>query len=158
MPVEPEQVLFASERVLWTGRPQRARRSLQEIGLALYVTVVTPVICVIGLARLLKPPVLRPLTAIAVTFMVAGVFQAVGYLVYLLATLPAMRAGARYAVTDRRVVVTMGSRARTARSVYVDELKPTSAKDHADGTTTLSFGGGRPGSSQAAARWTRWTR
>ena len=116
MPVEPEQVLFASERVLWTGRPQRARRSLQEIGLALYVTVVTPVICVIGLARLLKPPVLRPLTAIAVTFMVAGVFQAVGYLVYLLATLPAMRAGARYAVTDRRVVVTMGSRARTART------------------------------------------
>lgn len=141
MPVEPEQVLFAGERVLWAGRPQRARRSWQEIGLALYVLVLTPIILVVTVASAVKHPLPLSMVVFGATVLVAGAFQSVGYLVYLLVTLPSVRAGARYAVTDRRVIVTLGSRSRRARSVYVDALPPVSVKDHADGTKTLRFGG-----------------
>lgn len=140
--VEPEHVLFAGERVLWTGRPQRARRSLQEIGLALYLMIGAPVVIALMASSIFKHPQSRWFIAFTVIIAFGGLCQTIGYLVYLLVISPRTRASVTYTVTDRRVIVTAGLHKRVASSAYISSLPTPEILGHGDGTSTLRFGRG----------------
>ena len=143
MNVEPEQVLFAGERILWTGRPQRARHSAQELGMALYLVIGVPIALALFILPLFKHSQPGWLVAFTMIVVVGGLVQAVGYLIYLAVIQPRVRASVTYAVTDRRVIITGGLRVRVASSAYISSLRKPELVQHGDGTSTLRFGDGR---------------
>lgn len=140
--MEPEQMLFAGERILWTGRAQRARRSVQELGTALYLAIGVPLVLALIVLPIFKHP--QPWWFIASSAIVAisALGQGVGYLIYLLVVQPRVRASVIYAVTDQRIIVTAGLRTRVANSAYVSALPKPELVQHGDGTSTLRFGNG----------------
>lgn len=143
MNVEPEQVLFPGERILWAGRPQRARRSIQELGMALYLAIGTPLVLALMAIPIFKRPQPWWFVVFSVIVAAGGLSQAIGYLAYLLVIGPRKRASVTYAVTDRRVIVTAGLRMRVANSAYIKTLSKPELVQHGDGTSTLRFGNGR---------------
>ena len=150
--VEPEQVLFAGERILWTGRPQRARHSVQELGMALYLVIGVPLALVLFILPLFKHSQPGWLIAFTMIVVVGGLAQAAGYLIYLMVIQPRVRASVTYAVTDRRVIVTGGLRVRVANSGYISALRKPMLVQHGDGTSTLRFGDGRQTKRPTSAR------
>ena len=143
MIVEPEQVLFPGERLLWTGRPQRSRRSLQELGLALYLVIAAPVVIAFSVVPVFAHSQPRWFIAAVVIVAVGALGQAGAYLAYLLVLAPRTRASMTYAVTDRRVIVTTGLRSRTAKSAYISTLRPPRITKDRDETSTVRFGKAR---------------
>ena len=116
--------LLPGEQCLWSGGPALARVSLSDIGLTAYL------LAALVLIAILTPGFVRHLPAffIAIEAVVLGgvALQSVGQLTYLLILRPRIRRGQAYIVTDRRVLVTTGLRARRTWSAYLDQIdQPT---------------------------------
>lgn len=145
--MSPDGWALRGERTLWNGRPARARITLADAGLALYLAVVLVVLAVFGPHWLRGlPGGFKVLAAIAWG---AGALQALGMLVVLLVTGPAKRRRTVYEVTNYRLIVSGGPGAEDVTSVYLDQLGEPAVRPNRDGTRDVLLGavsGGAQGS------------
>jgi hypothetical protein len=131
----PPEPLLPGERQLWTGRPSRARSSLADAGLSLYL------LAALVLLTVLVPEEWRSfpgqVRAVAVIIWLSAAVQCAGMVVYLLIVKPRLTAGSVYQVTDYRVIVTSGLRTRSSWSAFLDQVGDPAARPHPDGSADL---------------------
>jgi len=140
--MSPNGWALRGERTLWTGRPARARITVADAGLALYLVVALVVLAVFG------PHWLRGLPAgfkvLAAIAWGAGALQALGMLAALLITGPAKRRRTVYEVTNYRVIVSCG-RAEDVTSLYLDQLGEPAVRPNQGGSGDVLLGAGSGG-------------
>jgi hypothetical protein len=127
--------MLPGERVLWTGRPGRARVSIADAGFSAFLLPALAVWAVFGIAQLRGPSVF--FKAVTVMVLAAAVIQVAAMLIYLLAVKPRLSQRTVYQVTAYRVVVTTGLRTRRSWSAYLDQIGEPVVKRRRDGTEDL---------------------
>ena len=127
--------MLPGERVLWTGRPGRARVSIADAGFSAFLLAALAVWAVFGIAQLRGPSVF--FKAVTVMVLAAAVIQVAAMLIYLLAVKPRLSQRTVYQVTAYRVVVTTGLRTRRSWSAYLDQIGEPVVKRRRDGTEDL---------------------
>jgi len=127
--------MLPGERVLWTGRPGRARVSIADAGFSAFLLAALAVWAVFGIAQLRGPSVF--FKAVTVMVLAAAVIQVAAMLIYLLAVKPRLIQRTVYQVTAYRVVVTTGLRTRRSWSAYLDQIGEPVVKRRRDGTEDL---------------------
>jgi hypothetical protein len=127
--------MLPGERVLWTGRPGRARVSVADAGFSAFLLAALAVMAVFGTAQLRSSSAF--FTAITVMVLACAAIQVAAILIYLLAVKPRLSQSTVYQVTAYRVVVTTGLRTRRTWSAYLDQIGEPVVKRHRDGTEDL---------------------
>lgn len=133
--------MLPGERLLWIGRPARARVSAADAGFSAFLLAGLAVVAVFGTAQLRSSSVF--FRAITVIVLAAALIQVAAMLIYLLAINPRLTQRTRYQITDYRVVVTTGLRTRGIWSAYLDQIGEPAVKRHRDGTEDLVLRAGR---------------
>jgi hypothetical protein len=128
--------LLPGEQIIWTGQPVEHRLLRREDGLLIPFSLLWAGFAVFWTTQAASagaPPFF---------FLFGGVFVLVG--VYISVGRFAVRAAflrnARYAVTDRRVIITGGLTGRSQHMDYLRSLQPPVIREHGDGTGDLAFG------------------
>jgi hypothetical protein len=139
--------VLPGERVLWTGRPERrGRRGAGESLTMVYVLVAVPLGVWFFLPGGSGDPGFG--RAALVVFLAAWLLQCAVYIWYLVVTVPRLRRSEAYAITDLRVLATVGLRRRLTVSAWLARLPEPAVRGGKDGLADLVFPDPGPGAEE----------